>query len=167
MAAVRDLYNARIESTTVAWTERKQTLRERRRWFAEQQRNDHPVVVAEVEGAVVGFAAYGSFRGSGKWPGYRHTVELTIHVDPASWGIGIGGALLEELIDRARRQEVHVMVAAIDGDNVDSIGFHQRLGFSEVARMPEVGRMFGRWLDLVLMQRILVDEPPAPRQPNG
>ncbi|MEL7158817.1 MAG: N-acetyltransferase family protein [Actinomycetota bacterium] len=151
----RDLYNALIDSTTVAWTDEPQTLRQRRAWFRRQQRNDHPVLVAENATGVVGFAAYGSFRGSGKWPGYRHTVEHTIHVDGESWGRGIGRSLLEELIARARRSDVHVMVGAVDGDNIDSIRFHERCGFVEVARMPEVGFKFGRWLDLVLMQRII------------
>ena len=155
MPALRDLYNALIPTTTVAWTESPQTLRERRAWFRRQQRAGYPVLVAEADGRVTGFAAYGSFRGSGKWPGYRHTVEHTIHVHEDSWGRGIGRSLLAALIERARADGVHVMVAAVDGANTESIAFHERLGFVTVARMPEVGRKFDRWLDLVLMQRIL------------
>jgi phosphinothricin acetyltransferase len=147
MPAVRDLYNALIETTTVAWTEARQTLRERRAWFRRQQRIGYPVLVAEADGVVVGFAAYGSFRGSGKWPGYRHTVEHTIHVREDSWGRGIGRGLIDGLVDQARADGVHVMVAAIDGANTESISFHERLGFTVVARMPEVGRKFDRWLD--------------------
>jgi len=159
MPALRDLYNALISSSTVAWTEAEQTLAEREAWFAHQQQRGHPVVVADRGGAVVGFAAYGDFRGAGKWPGYRHTVEHTIHVDRSAWGGGVGRALLEALLERARAAGVHVIVAAIDGDNDDSIRFHERLGFTVVARMPEVGRKFDRWLDLVLMQRIVEHDP--------
>jgi phosphinothricin acetyltransferase len=159
MAAVTALYNALIPTTTVAWTEQEQTLAERLAWFERQRELDHPVLVAADGERVVGFAAYGSFRGSGKWPGYRFTVEHTIHVDSTHWGAGVGRRLLESLIERARAAGIHVMVGAIDGANVDSIRFHARLGFVEVARMPEVGRKFDRWLDLVLMQRIL-DDPP-------
>jgi L-amino acid N-acyltransferase len=155
MPTVRRLYNALIPTTTVAWTDVPQTLRERRAWFRRQQRSEYPVLVAEVRGVVVGFAAYGSFRGSGKWPGYRQTVEHTIHVHDDYWGRGIGRSLLEALIERARSNDVHVMVAAVDGANHDSISFHERLGFTIVARMPEVGRKFDRWLELVLMQRII------------
>jgi phosphinothricin acetyltransferase len=155
MTALCDLYNALIPTTTVAWTESMQTLRERRAWFRRQQRNGYPVLVADVGGSVVGFAAYGSFRGSGKWPGYRHTVEHTIHVHEDYWGRGLGRSLLEALIERARADGVHVMVAAVDGANTESIAFHERLGFGIVARMPEVGRKFDRWLELVLMQRII------------
>ncbi len=155
MPTLRDLYNALIPTTTVAWTDALQTLRERRAWFRRQQRFGYPVLVAEVHGVVVGFAAYGAFRGAGKWPGYRQTVEHTIHVREDYWGRGIGRALLEALIDRARTNGIHVMVAAVDGANEESIEFHHRLGFTIVARMPEVGRKFDRWLELVLMQRIL------------
>lgn len=155
MPALRDLYNTLIPTTTIAWTESLQTLRDRRTWFHRQQQAGYPVLVAEAEDRVVGFAAYGSFRGSGKWPGYRHTVEHTIHVHEDCWGSGIGRRLLEALIDRARADDVHVMVAAIDGANEESIAFHERLGFTVVARLPEVGRKFDQWLDLVLMQRIL------------
>ena len=153
--AIRDLYNALISTTTVAWTEKPQTLRERRRWFERQMAAGHPVLVSVLEGAVIGFAAYGSFRGSGKWPGYRHTVEHTIHIDSAHWGCGVGRSLMETLIERSRGAGLHVMVGAIDGDNAGSIAFHERLGFVQVARMPEVGWKFDRWLDLVLMQRVL------------
>lgn len=155
MPAVRDLYNALIPTATVAWTDTPQTLRQRRAWFRQQRRSGHPVLVAEDGDDIVGFTAYGSFRGSGKWPGYRHTVEHTIHVARSHWGNGVGRALMEALIERARLAGVHVMVGAVDGDNPESIRFHQALGFTIVATMPEVGRKFDRWLDLVLLQRII------------
>lgn len=155
MAAVRDLYNALIPTTTVAWTESLQTLRQRQAWFRQQQRRGHPVLVAERDATVIGFAAYGDFRGAGNWPGYRYTVEHTIHVRQSEWGTGAGRALLETLIERASSAGLHVLVGAIDGDNAASIRFHQNLGFTVVARMPEVGRKFDCWLDLVLMQRVI------------
>src|SRR5690349_21213181 len=155
MPAVRDLYNATILTTTGAWTESLQTLAERQAWFARQTERGDPVLLADDGASVVGFTAYGPFRGEGKWPGYRYTVEHTIHVHESCWGRGIGRTLLEALAARAAAAGLHVMVAAIDGDNRESIAFHERLGFHTVARMPEVGTKFGRWLDLVLMQRIL------------
>ena len=155
LPAIRDLYNALIPTTTVAWTEELETAEQREAWFAEQQRNGFPVLVAEDEGTVVGYAAYGWFRSDGRWPGYDLTVEHSIHVAESHWSRGVGRALLEELMARARQAGLHVMVAAVDAANADSIAFHERLGFSVVARMPEVGRKFDRWLDLVLLQRIL------------
>jgi len=93
-----------------------------------------------------------------RWPGYRFTVEHSVHVRQDRWGRGIGRMLVEALVDRARLEEKHVMVAGIDASNVRSIRFHERLGFFEVARMPEIGEKFGRRLDLVLVQRLL-DRP--------
>ena len=158
MAAVRDIYNALVPSTTVAWTEVPETLRQRQAWFRHHVRDGYPVLVAvDGSGEVIGFAAYGSFRGAGRWPGYRHTVEHTIHVREDRWGLGAGRRLLAELIVRARAAGMHVVVGAVDGANDASLRFHERLGFVEVARMPEVGRKFDRWLDLVLVQLVLDD----------
>lgn len=155
MAAVRDLSNALLATTTVAWTEIPESLDWRLDWFEKQRRDAHPVLVAEIDGDVVGFSTYGSFRGAGRWPGYRFTVEHSVHVEQHHWGSGIGRQLMLALLDRARASGLHVMVGAIDGDNAASLRFHEALGFREVARMPQVGRKFDRWLDLVLVQRIL------------
>ena len=114
-----------------------------------------PVFVAEVDDEVVGYTCSGAFRGGPRFPGYDQTVELTIHVRSDHHGQGIGRALMDRLVDEARARAIHVIVAGIDADNHESIAFHTRLGFVEVARMPETGRKFDRWLDLVFMQRIL------------
>jgi phosphinothricin acetyltransferase len=151
--AISTLYNALVPTTTVAWTEELETVDERRAWLGRQAAQGHPVLVADDGGEVVGFAAYAGFRDSMKWPGYATTVEHTIHVQEETWGRGVGRALMEELLARARAAGKHVMVGALDGANEASLRFHQRLGFVEVARMPEVGRKFDRWLDLVLVQR--------------
>ena len=156
LGATLAIYNQLIETTTVAWTEQLQTLEERNLWFVEQQRRGFPVLVAVVDGEVVGTTSYGDFRDSEHWPGYRTTVEHSIHVRGDRRGDGIGSELLRALIARARANAIHVMVAAIDADNEASIRFHERFGFVEVARMPETGHKFGRWLDLVLMQCVLI-----------
>ena len=154
-AAITGLYNALIPTTTVTWTETPTSVEDRKAWLQRQRREGLPVLVAEVDGEVAGFTAYEYFRGEGKWPGYRSTMEQSIHVAEGAWGSGVGRALVEALIERARAAGVHVMVAAIDGANDASIKFHARLGFVEVGRLPETGQKFGRWLDLVLMQRVV------------
>ena len=108
-----------------------------------------------MTGDVVGYCCWAGFRGGERFTGYRHTVEHTIHVRHDARRRGAGRLLLTRLMDRARQEDVHVMVAGIDSTNGPSIAFHAALGFQEVARMPETGRKFDRWLDLVLMQRIL------------
>ena len=152
-ASISAIYNATIPTTTAAWTEELEPTSTRRRWLEEQVEAGHVTLVAEVDRAIVGFAAFGDFRDTTKWPGYRFVVELSVHVTEAHRGAGIGRALLTELIERAREAGKTQIVAGIDGDNVASMRFHERLGFGEVARMPGVGFKFGRWLDLVLMQR--------------
>jgi L-amino acid N-acyltransferase YncA len=152
------IYNALLETTTHEWTEIPHPVSEREEWLAEQNAAGRPALVAVVDDEVVGWATYGDFRDSVRWPGYQFTVEHSIHVREDHWGRGVGRALMQALVDRARREGKHVMVAGIDGDNTGSIRFHERLGFVEVARMPEIGEKFGRRLDLVLMQLIL-DEP--------
>jgi phosphinothricin acetyltransferase len=159
LPAVAAILNALLETTTYEWSETPHTATERADWFVEHRAAGRPALVAEDAGEVVGCASYGDFRDSTRWPGYRPTVEHSIHVRQDHWGRGIGRVLVEALIDRARAEGRRVMVAGIDASNVDSIRFHERLGFFEVARMPELGEKFGRRLDLVLMQRML--DPPA------
>jgi phosphinothricin acetyltransferase len=161
LRAITDIYNAFIPTETITWTEELETYEQRAAWYARQRREGFQVLVADARGDVLGFATYEYFRGEGKWPGYRHTMELSIHIREDSWGRGVGRRLMEALIERGRKAGVHVLVAAIDSANEASIRFHERLGFNEVARMPQIGEKFGRWLDLVLMQRIL-DSAPAP-----
>lgn len=155
VSAITDLFNVLILSTTIAWRDQPASVNEMLDWFAHQRDIDGPVLVADHDGAVVGYTCWTTFRGGGRFPGYRHTVEHTIHVDGNHHGKGIGRSLLTSLIDIAHQRGIHVMVAGIDADNTASVAFHHRLGFAEVARMPEIGRRFDRWLDLVLMQRIL------------
>ncbi len=155
LQAILDIYNALIPTTTVAWSETLQTLSQRRAWFRALRENGFPVIIAEQAGEVIGFAAYGSFRGAGLWPGYRFTVEHLLYVRDGIRQGGVGRALMERLIELARAAGIHVMVGAIDADNEASLRFHQRLDFVEVARMPEIGHKFGAWRDLVFVQRIL------------
>ena len=156
LPAISDLYNALIATTTVAWTETPETIADRRAWFAARTgEGDATVVAVDEDGRVIGYAAFGPFRDNAKRPGYRTTVEHTIHVDAHHHGRGVGRALIEALVVRAQAQRLHVMIGALDGANEASIRFHERLGFEVVARLPETGRKFDRWLDLVLVQRML------------
>jgi L-amino acid N-acyltransferase YncA len=150
---IASILNAQLATTTIEWTEVPHTALSARQWLEEHEL----VLVAEDADGVVGVAAFGWFRDVGKRPGYRYTVENTIHVREDRWRSGVGRALMDALIDEARTTGKHTMVAAIDGANEQSIRFHERLGFIPVARMPDVGAKFGRWLDLVLLQLRLDD----------
>jgi len=162
LPAITHLFNVLIPTEPVAWRDHLADDEEMAAWFAAQQEAGHPVLVAEVDGAVVGYTCWGTFRGGPRFPGYRHTVEDTIHVAADQHGRGVGRALMAALLAEARRRDVHVVVAAIDSENLGSIAFHESMGFVEVARMPEVGRKFDRWLDLVLLQHVVDGPAPAP-----
>jgi L-amino acid N-acyltransferase len=158
--AITRIYNALLETTTHEWTETLHSEADRARWIADQEAEGRPALVATDGDEVVGWAGYGDFRDSRRWPGYRFTVEHSIHVAESHWGRGVGRALLAALVDHARRAGKRVMIAGIDGSNVRSIEFHARCGFRQVAHLPGVGDKWGQRLDLVLMQLDL-DQPLA------
>lgn len=147
--AIKALANDIIENTQVTFTTKTRTLAEIE---AEIRDKGKRFLVAEVDGILAGYASYGAFRSG---PGYAHTAEHTIHLAPTSRGKGIGRALWEQLEQVARDDGIHVLVAGISGANPGAIGFHTAMGFSKAGQMPQVGRKFGEWLDLVLMQKIL------------
>jgi L-amino acid N-acyltransferase len=154
LPAILAIFNDVIATSTAIYRDEPLTLEDRAAWLAARRADGFPVLVArDGDGAVIGLGSYGWFKASP--PGYSTTVEHTVMVSPTARGAGIGTALLEALIARATADGFHVMVASIDAENVGSIRLHERLGFVEVGRMPEVARKFGRWVDLVLLQRTL------------
>jgi len=157
-ASLPNIHNS-FADTTYEWTETLHTLEEWTARLAEKAERNEPVLVLDDSGSVVGWTSYGDFRDSTRWPGYRFTVEHTILLAESHWGRGLGRRLLESLMVAASRAGKRVMVAGIDSSNEASMAFHARLGFTEVARMPGVGDKWGQRLDLVLMQRDLVDLP--------
>jgi L-amino acid N-acyltransferase YncA len=152
LPTIAAIHNRAITETTTTWLWEPIGLPARRQWFAEQARAGRPVFVAEVGGTVAGFASYGPFRA---YAGYRDTVENSVYVDQAAHQRGIGRALMEALITAARVRKMHAMVAAIALPNDASVALHRRLGFFDVGIMPQVGLKFGRYHDLLLMQKML------------
>jgi len=152
LPAILAITNDAILNTTSSWSTQPTTLEARRQWLADRQGADLPVLVGVIDGAVAGFGSYGSFRA---WDGYRLTVEHSIYVDATFRRRGIGRRLLAALIEHATDADMHVIMGVISADNEVSIALHEQFGFTVVGRLSEVGRKFDRWLDLVLMQKIL------------
>ncbi|MCY1404267.1 L-methionine sulfoximine/L-methionine sulfone acetyltransferase [compost metagenome] len=159
LPGIRDIYNDAVRNTTAIWNEIEVDLDNRRDWFAGRRQQGFPVLVAEEGGEVVGYASYGPWR---NFDGFRETVEHSVYVRDDQRGKGIGPQLMQALIVRARVQGLHVMVAAIESGNAASIRLHERVGFVTTGQMPQVGRKFGRWLDLTFMQLVLDPERKAP-----
>jgi len=147
------IYNEIITNSTAVYALAPCTLEERRAWYDGRVRAGFPVIVAVAEGEVLGLATFGDFRGT--WPGYRYSVEHSVHVRHDRRGQGIGSALLEALFPLAVAMGKHVMLGGIDATNSGSLRLHERMGFERVAHFREVGHKFGRWLDLVFVQRFL------------
>jgi len=154
LPALLAIYNHVIATSTAVYALESATLDERQAWLSSRCAVGFPVLVAvDSRDDVLGFASFGEWRGA--WPGYRYTVEHSVHVRHDVRGQGVGRALVEALFPRALALGKHVMIGGIDAANDASIRFHERLGFEHVAHFREVGHKFGRWLDLVFMQRFL------------
>ena len=146
------IYNDVLATSTAIFSYVPATLEERTQWWRARASQGYPVLVARDARGVLGYASFGDFRA---WPGYRFTVEHSVHVRADGRGRGIGTVLVTELIGRAAALGKHVMIGGVDADNTASIRFHERLGFEQAGRLREVGYKFERWLDLVFLQRRL------------
>ncbi|MGF9692950.1 N-acetyltransferase family protein [Rhizobium sp. 0TCS1.26] len=149
LTAIRDIYNDAVENTTAIWNDNLVDLQNRQDWYAARRARGFPVLVAERDGAIAGYAAYGDWRA---FEGFRHSVEHSVYVHRDHRGAGIGRQLMQELVQRARDGGIHVMVACIEAENRGSIRLHESLGFRTVGTFREVGTKFGRWLDLTCME---------------
>jgi L-amino acid N-acyltransferase YncA len=132
-----------------------------RRWAAILE-GGYPHLVAEKDGAILGYAYAGAYRTR---PAYRSTVEDSIYVAPSAQGQGVGRLLLAALIEECEKRDFRLMVAVIgDEESKGSIGLHRCMGFEPVGILKGIGYKHGRWLSTVLMQRPLgrgMQEPPT------
>jgi phosphinothricin acetyltransferase len=150
--AIRAIYNREVVGSTVTFDMVPRSLGDQVRWL-QARSGAHAVVVAEdATGTVCGFGSLSPYRDR---PAYSTTVEDSVYVDPGRQGRGVGRLLLTELVDLATAHGFHSMMARIVGGHAASIALHQACGFELVGTEREVGRKFGRWLDVVLMQRML------------
>ncbi|GGK66691.1 GNAT family N-acetyltransferase [Nocardia camponoti] len=150
LPAILAIHNTNIASSTAIWDTEEVDLAEREAWFASRTADGMPVLAAEIDGELAGYASYGQWRPKS---GYRYSVENSVYVDERFHRRGVATALLTELISRATTSgRVHAMIAAIETGNSASIVLHERFGFKTVGQMPEVGRKFDRWMDLTLLQ---------------
>ena len=147
-AAIADFWTPQILETVVTFNSVPKTAQDVADMIAQRP----CFLVAEIAGTVVGFVTYDQFRGG---VGYAHTMEHTIILAPKAQGQGAGRALMEAAIQHARAADVHALWAGVSAENAPAVAFHKSVGFEQIAVLPQVGRKFERWMDLVLMQKRL------------
>jgi L-amino acid N-acyltransferase YncA len=150
-AAIREIYNLEVTTSTATFDLVPRSLDEQRAWLAERS-GARAVLVALDEGAVCGFASLSPWRDR---PAYATTVEDSVYVHRDHQGKGLGRMLLTELLATATAHGFHACMARIVGGHDASIALHAGCGFEVVGTEREVGRKFGKWLDVVLMERLL------------
>jgi L-amino acid N-acyltransferase len=149
--AIAALWNPYIRDTAVTFNPVEKSPADVAAMIDERARLGHATFVAEA-GELLGFASYAQFRSG---VGYRTCMEHSILLAPAARGFGAGRQLVTALCDHATRAGAHQMIAGVSAENPDGLAFHARMGFAEIARVPEAGFKFGRFIDLVLMQKFL------------
>jgi phosphinothricin acetyltransferase len=151
-AAIAAFWNPFIRDTAVTFNPVEKSPADVTAMIHDRQAAGHGFLVAEHQGHVAGFASYAQFRGGA---GYARTMEHTIILSPTAQGRGFGRALMIALEDHARAASIHSLIAGVSAENPAGRAFHAAIGYTEIGILPQVGHKFGRWMDLVLMQKIL------------
>jgi phosphinothricin acetyltransferase len=146
------IYNEAVLNTTASFDLQCRDVEYMNDYFSEKEAGDFPILGIVEEGALLGYASYGTFRPRAA---YKRTVEVSIYIQKDHRGKGLGQRLLSQLIVKAIEQQYHCMVAAIDAQNHVSIHVHQKAGFSLCGVIKEVGYKFDSYRDLVFMQLLL------------
>jgi len=148
----RTIYNQAVEATTATFEMTPRTVGEQLEWVTEHSGAYPALVALEPEGEVVGFGSLSPYRPR---PAYSTSVEDSVYVHKDYRRRGVGRALLEELVSLAKVHGFHAVMARIAGDNEASVSLHSACGFELIGVEKEVGRKFGRWLDVVCMERLV------------
>ena len=151
LASINSIYNHFVLHSTCTYQEEPETMGARHRWFSRHD-EDHPVIVAELAGRVVGWGSLSEYHPRSA---YSRTVENSVYVHHDHQRRGIGSALLSELIARGRARGHHAIIAGIDAGQTASVALHQRFLFQRVGHLRQVGFKFGRWLDVIYMELLL------------
>ena len=150
--SILELWNIAIRETEATFESIEKTLDGLTSLIEERRAKGHATFVAEDDGVVIGFSTYSQFRGG---TGYTHTMEHTINVAAKARGRGAARALMRAVEDHAEEAGAHIIIAGVSSGNPDGVTFHARMGYTEIAHLREVGRKWGGWRDLILMQKVL------------
>ena len=151
LTAILDIYNEQVETSTATFDLEPRSMETQREWV-NQFAPPYTLLVADLDGDIVGWGCLHPF---GSKPGYRFSTENSVYVRADARGSGVGNLLLVALIEAGAANGFHTIIARIAGDNPASVRLHTSLGFQHVGQEREVGRKFDRWLDVMVMQRML------------
>lgn len=144
-SAIVEIYNEYVLHTTISFETKEVSVDEMKRRINAYS-SSYPYLVAELDGRLVGYCYAHPWK---ERAAYCRTWETTVYLLSSICSKGVGYRLMNELIEQCKSAGCHVLVACITGDNVNSCRFHERLGFSQVSRFPQVGFKFGRYLDVM------------------
>jgi phosphinothricin acetyltransferase len=150
--AILEIINDQILTGTALYDYKPRTLEQQLAIFNDKLQKGFPIIVAKVADEIVGFGYYSEFRFR---EAYKFTVEHSVYAKKNYIGKGIGNLLLTELIELAKKQNLHTMIGVIDSENESSIAFHEKFGFEKAGFIKESGYKFDRWLHSVFMQKII------------
>jgi len=153
-ARICAIYNHYVATTTVSFEEEPVGEQDMAQRIADVGAANLPWLVLEVDGELAGYAYATKWRVR---PAYRHAVESSIYLDRAYAGRGFGRLLYGALLDALRARELHVVIGGVAQPNDASAALHEALGFRKVAHFSEVGKKFGRWIDVAYWERKLGD----------
>lgn len=151
LSAITEIYNEAILTTTATFDTEPKSTSERLEWLRSHGER-HPVIVAELDGMVVGWA---SLSGWSERKAYDDTAETSFYVKSEYRGRGVGRKLKEAIIGEARRLKFHTLIARIAEGGDASLHLNESFGFVRVGTLKEVGRKFGRLLDVHILQKML------------
>jgi L-amino acid N-acyltransferase YncA len=151
--SVCTIYNQGIEERIATLETEPRSPDERRRWMVARGAR-HPVLVAEQAGSVVGWASLNAFNPRAA---YDHVADLSVYVERSWRGKGVGRLLLDRLIAFARQLDYHKMVLAAFPSNTAGMALYERVGFSTVGVYREQGQLDGKWVDVIIMEKLLCD----------
>lgn len=147
------IYNDAVRNLTATFDLEEQNLDERKKWFAKHG-DKYPLIVAELDGCVVGYCCLSPFRDK---PAYTRSTELSVYISSNYRGHGIGSSLLAEILRRATALGYHTVIGGITGGNAVSVKLHEKFGFKCIGCFKEVGFKFGAWQDVHFYQ-LMIDE---------
>ena len=150
-APICDIYNQGIDDRLATLETERRTPEERRQWLKSRGPR-HPVIVAEDDGRVI---AWGSLNPFNPREAYRHVADFSIYVERGHRGHGAGRVVLTRLIELAREHGFHKMVLSAFPFNAAGMSLYERLGFRTVGMYKEQGLLDGRWVDTIVMEKLL------------